>query len=100
MPKAEATSRWVSGRAPPRPYRRRMISASRAERQVLTSERSRRALSRSYRSSSIVSSTPTTSSSCRASPSRSLSMESDRETSFCSFFWLRKYIRISFAIPT
>ena len=48
--------------------------------------------------SSMVSSTPTTSISWRALPSLSVSMESDRETSPWSFFWLRKYMRISFAI--
>ena len=55
-------------------------------------------ISRSCRSESIVSSTPTTSISMRSLPSWSVSMESESETSPCSFLRERKYIRISFAI--
>ena len=83
---------------PPSPYRRRMISASRVVSRSRTSWCSRRALSRSWMSSSMVSSTPTTSISWRALPSLSVSMESDRDTSPWSFFWLRKYISTSFSM--
>ena len=94
----DAISRCVKGMVPPNPYLNRMISASRVVRFSRINRRSCRALSRSWISSSIVSSTPTTSMSCRVFPSLSVSMESESDTSPCSFFWLRKYIRISFSM--
>ena len=98
MPHRAAISRWVMGRPPPRPKRMRMMSASRGVRQVSTHWRTFRQASLVSRSSSMLSSTLITSIRDRALPSLSISMESDRETSPCSFRVERKYIRISFAI--
>ena len=88
MPHWAAISRWVRGGRAFRPYRRDRLT----HRRTLAQE------SRASSSSSILSSTLMVSISDRELPSPSPSMESDRETSPCSFRWARKCIRISFAI--
>ena len=98
MPHWAAISRWVRGGRAFRPYRRVMIMASRSSRHRLTHRRTLAQESRASSSSSILSSTLMVSISDRELPSPSPSMESDRETSPCSFRWARKCIRLSFSI--